>query len=159
MPDYTILVIDYEPRSIQKLSTLLRGAGYRVEVARDGLSGIEKFETVRPDLTLIEAMLPKKHGFEVCESIKKTPHGGSTPVVILTSVYKGRRYRWQARYQYGCDEYLERPVSDDSLLETVRRFLARSARAEAEESPDSPEPRPADTRPVHGKPPEVIPDP
>lgn len=125
MPDYTILVIDYEPRSIRQLTALFQGAGYRVEVARDGLAGIEAFRQIRPDLTLIEAMLPKKHGFEVCEAIKQTPHGEKTPVLILTSVYKGRRYRWQARNQYGCDDYLERPIEDQRLLETVSHFLAR----------------------------------
>jgi len=125
MPDPTILVIDYEPRSIGNLTRVLEGAGYVVEVARDGVNGIEKFEQLDPDLVLVEAMLPKKHGFEVCETIKNSARGRLTPVLIITAVYKGRRYRWQAKHQHGCDEYLEKPIEDERLLDTVRTFLAR----------------------------------
>jgi DNA-binding response OmpR family regulator len=159
MPDYTILIIDYEPRSIRQLSTLFRDAGFRVEVARDGLKGIDAFDELRPDLALIEAMLPKKHGFEVCEAIKQTPHGKKTPVLILTSVYKGRRYRWQARYQYHCDDYLERPIDDRQLLDTVSHHLARSGRPPVEPV-DVDEPvRPASSPIGDGKPRELTPDP
>jgi len=126
MPDYTILIVDYEPRSISKLTSLFTGAGYRVEVARDGIRAIEMFELLRPDLVVMEAMIPKKHGFETCETIKKTANGRVTPVVILTAVYKGRKYRWQARHQHRCDEFIEKPVSDDLLLDTVSRLLDRS---------------------------------
>ena len=133
MPDYTILIIDYEPRNIKKLTALFEQQGYRVEVAHDGFAGIDKFEKTRPDLTLVEAMLPRKHGFEVCETIKKTPHGRTSPVFIITAVYKGRRYRWQARHQYGCDEYIEKPISDEKLMELVNAALARRAAAAAPE--------------------------
>lgn len=133
MPDYTILIIDYEPRNIKKLTSLFEQEGFRVEVARDGYAGIDKFEKLRPDLTLVEAMLPRKHGFEVCEAIKRTPHGKNSSVFIITAVYKGRKYRWQARHQYGCDEYIEKPISDDKLLETVRASLARRSDAPAPE--------------------------
>ena len=129
MPDYTILLIDYDPGNLSKLTTLFEREGYRVEVARDGFTGIDKFEEVRPDLTLVEAMLPKKHGFEVCQTLKRTPHGKNAIVFIITAVYKGRKYRWQARYDYGCDQYIERPISDETLLETVRSALARRAEA------------------------------
>jgi DNA-binding response OmpR family regulator len=129
MPDYTILIIDYEPRSIRRLTELFVGAGYRVEVARDGVTGIHRFEEVRPDLTLVEAMLPKKHGFDVCLALKQTDHGSKSPVLIITAVYKGRNYRWQARNQYKCDRYIEKPVEDEQLLETVRAFLRRKPSA------------------------------
>jgi len=59
MPDYTILIVDYEPRSITKLTSLFNGAGYHVEVARDGLSAIDKFQLLRPDLVVMEAMIPR----------------------------------------------------------------------------------------------------
>jgi DNA-binding response OmpR family regulator len=126
MPDYKILVVDYEPRGLQQLREPLEKAGYTIRVAKDGLRAIEIFNETQPDLTVLEAMLPKKHGFEVCQEIKKTPHGTTTPVIIVTSVYKGRRYRTQALHHYGCDEYLEKPVPPDVLLETVRRLLERA---------------------------------
>jgi len=119
-----ILIIDYEPRGIKQLSDPLGGAGYEIVLAKDGLAGIEIFKRERPDLTLIEAMLPKKHGFEVCQELKRTDHGRQTPIVIVTSVYKGRKYRSQAIHQHGCDEYLEKPIPAERLLEVVGRLLA-----------------------------------
>jgi len=127
MPNYTILLIDYDPRSIEKLRTPLVMAGLRVEVAKDGLAGIKRFNELKPDLTLIEAMIPKKHGFEVCLELKKTPHGQSSAVLIITSVYKGRKYRTQAMHSYRCDEYLEKPITDESLVSIVKRHLPQRA--------------------------------
>ncbi len=142
MSNYTILLIDYDPRSTEQLSSSLAGAGYRVEVAEDGLAGIEAFSRVRPHLTLIEAMIPKKHGFEVCQELKRTSHGRQSAIVIMTAVYKGRKYRQNALHDYGCDEYLEKPFSDKLLLETVRKFCPAG---EAPAAPD-PEPEPAAAR-------------
>jgi len=124
MPNYTILIIDYDPRSIEALEAPLARAGFRVEVAHDGLAGVRRFHEIHPDVTLIEAMIPKKHGFEVCEELKASPHGQSAAVFIVTSVYKGRRYRYQAKKQHGCDEFLEKPVSPDELLEAVKKYVS-----------------------------------
>lgn len=123
MANYTILLIDYEPRSIESLSRPLQSAGYSIVTASDGIEGIEVFKRIRPDLVLIEAMIPKKHGFEVCQALRGTEHGEDVPIAILTAVYKGRKYRHQAIHNYKCNEYLEKPVGDDALVETVRRML------------------------------------
>ena len=124
-PGSKILIIDYEPRGIKQLEDPLTEAGFEVLVAKDGIVGVEVFHEERPDLVLIEAMLPKRHGFEVCGELKKTPHGQRTPVVIVTSVYKGRKYRSQATHQHHCDEYLEKPISPELLLDVVRRLLGQ----------------------------------
>ena len=123
MSNYTILLVDYEPKSIERTRLALKSAGYRVEVASDGLSGIEAFHRVRPDLVMIEAMIPKKHGFEVCQELKKTPLGKRTPIIVTTSVYKGRKYRNQACHLHGCDEYVEKPIDDQDLVTICRRLL------------------------------------
>lgn len=145
MANYTILIIDYEPRSIQKLRAPLEAAGYKVHVAQDGLAGIEAFNKLKPSLTMIEAMLPKKHGFEVCQELKQTPHGKATPILIITSVYKGRKYRTQALHQYGCNEYLEKPIDPEKLLSTIGALLPKPAvvappppTAEAQKRPATP---------------------
>ena len=75
MSDYTILLVDYDPDSAARLCRPLVRAGYRVEVATDGLAGISRFHELEPDLTLIEAMIPKKHGFEALV----LHHEGVTP--------------------------------------------------------------------------------
>ena len=123
MSNPTVLLIDYEPASIEQMKGPLLAAGYHVEVVFDGIAGLKAFKELKPDLVLIEAMIPKKHGFEVCQEIKKTPEGKNTPVVIATSIYKGRKYRNQALKNYGCDEYLEKPVAGEDLMAVCRRYL------------------------------------
>ena len=123
MANHTILIIDYEPRNVEAASHPLEKAGYKVATAADGVAGMKAFESLNPSLVLIEAMLPKKHGFEVCQELKSTPEGKNTPVAIITGVYKGRRYRTQATHLYNCDEYIEKPVEDTTLVEICRRLL------------------------------------
>ncbi len=123
MSNYTILLIDYEPKSIDRVRRPLMGIGYRVEVATDGISGIEAFHRLKPDLVMVEAMIPKKHGFEVCQEIKKSPQGKRTPVIITTSVYKGRKYRNQAFHLHGCDEYIEKPIDEEQVVVICRRMV------------------------------------
>jgi DNA-binding response OmpR family regulator len=123
MRHYTILLIDYEPRSIERTRRPLTDAGFVVHVATDGVTGLAAFLEKEPDLVILEAMLPKKHGFEVCQEIKRTAHGKRTPVFVQTAVYKGRKYRSQAMHIYGADEYLEKPYTEEFLIETVRTRL------------------------------------
>lgn len=132
MANHTILLIDYEPRSIERFRQPLTAAGYRVEIATDGIAGVEAFGRLNPDMVLVEAMIPKKHGFEVCQELKRTPHGRRTPIIITTGVYKGRKYRTQALHIYGCDEYIEKPIAAEQLLAIVDRFLAGSTPAARE---------------------------
>jgi TonB family protein len=144
MANYTILLIDYEPRSIERFREPLITAGYAIEIATDGVSGIEAFHRLNPDMVLVEAMIPKKHGFEVCQELKRTPHGRRTPVLITTGVYKGRKYRTQALHIYGCDEYIEKPIAPEQLLKIVGKFFGSAASAPAskaaESASSSPEP-------------------
>jgi len=118
-----VLIVDYDPRNIAALRELLSSNGYFVETATDGISAVDVFMKTRPDIVLLEAMIPKKHGFEVCQELKKTPEGKTTPVVIMTAVYKGRKYRTQAMHVHGCDEYVEKPCPPETLLEMVTRFV------------------------------------
>lgn len=135
MSNYTILVVDYEPRSLEVSRAPLAAAGFKVETAADGVAGLEAYNRIKPDLVLIEAMLPKKHGFEVCQTIKSSPAGKQTPVLITTAVYKGRKYRTQALHIYGCDDYVEKPIAPEALVELCRRFLKDSTPAAATAMP------------------------
>ena len=118
-----VLIVDYEPRALKSLSELLGKSGYVVDIARDGVAALTAFREGRPDIVLLEAMIPKKHGFEVCQEIKKSPQGKDTPVIIMTAVYKGRKHRTQAMHVHGCDEYVEKPCTPESMLEIVKRFV------------------------------------
>lgn len=132
MNNQKILLIDYDPASISKAVTPLTKAGYSVEVAKDGLSGLAAFERMKPALVLVEAMLPRKHGFEVCQEIKAKPDGKSTPVLITSAVCRGRKYRMDALQIYGCDEYIEKPIPDQDLLTLIGRLIEHAAEATEE---------------------------
>lgn len=133
-----VLLVDFDPRSIEALSKLLAGAGYTVEVRGDGLSAREAFEQLLPDVVVAEALLPKRNGFDLCRDIKRHPMGSQTPVVIATGVYRGRTYRNQALHVYGCDEFLEKPVPGAMLLDTLERLLGRVSFPTEAGSPLSP---------------------
>lgn len=119
------LVIDYEPRGIRQLREPLHDAGFDVHVVQDGLTGRRVFDHLAPDIVIVEAMLPKKNGFELCGELKDTAAGAGTPVVVVSSVYRGRKYRSQAIHHYGADEFLEKPVSPEALVETALRLIER----------------------------------
>jgi len=116
----TVLLIDYDPRSIARLRSLLTNAGYRTIIAHDGLAGIETFENDPPDLTLVQDLLPKKHGFEVCKHLKETKHGLRSAVLVLVSVRGGRARELR---QCKCDGFVRKPFEDEELLARVRAFL------------------------------------
>jgi TonB family protein len=117
-----ILIIDYDQSSMAALHQTLVKEGFEVSLACDGKSGWDKFEEEHPDLVLMEAMLSKIHGFELCERITKNPRR-KVPVFIMTAVYKDRIYRTEALRTYGATEYFEKPVDMPSFLAAVHGVL------------------------------------
>jgi len=123
MSDYTILIVDYDPRTIDSLREMLEQKGYHVEVASDGIQGIEAFGRIQPDLTLIEFMLPKKSGLEVCLELRSTPHGEKASIVIMSSRFRSRQYRSEARHQFRANEFVEKPIDHEKLAGVLDRHL------------------------------------
>lgn len=122
MPKPTVLLVDYDPKRIQATSRPFEAAGWAVEVARDGVAGVEAFGRVRPDVVFVEMMLPKRHGFEVCQELRRMRPDRKTAVYILGSTH-AERYRLQA-LGAGANDYLARPVPDERLLELCRDAFA-----------------------------------
>jgi DNA-binding response OmpR family regulator len=123
MTDYTILVVDYEPKMIESARATLEQAGYKVETASDGIAGIEAFQRIKPALTLIELMLPKKSGLEVCRELRQTEYGKDAPLVITGSRFRSRQYRNDARHTYKADDFIEKPISQETLLSLVEAMI------------------------------------
>jgi len=138
MPDYTILIVDYDPHTLEPLSKMLEEQGHRIEVAKDGIAAIEVFNRVHPDLTLIEFMLPKKSGLEVCLELRSTPHGKSLPIVIMSSRFRSRQYRSEARHRFRADEFIEKPIDHEKMTGLLERYL--STQTEVEIVVDAPPP-------------------
>jgi TonB family protein len=137
-----ILVIDYDQSSLQALHKGLTQEGFEVVLASDGQTGWEKFQSEKPDLVLMEAMLSKIHGFELCDRITKDPVH-KVPVFIMTGVYKDRVYRTEALRTYGASEYFEKPLDMPKFLASIHGVLT---------VPDiKPEAEPENGRPADGQ--------
>lgn len=117
----TVLLIDYSPRSISRIRTLLQATGYRVIVAHDAADGVVEFRNCMPELTLIQDLLPKGHGYEVCRELKDSEHGHRSPVILLTAPRSGGRRH--ELLQTRCDDFVEKPFTDEAFLAAVRKIL------------------------------------
>jgi len=127
-----ILVVHYDPRSLDRLRKTLEENDFEVKVARDGTSAMVSFLEDEPDLVLLEAMLPKVHGFEVCADLKKTRMGRQTPVLVMSTIYKGRKYRHEAIHTHGADDFIEMPLEDAQLVAILRRSIEGNSVPELE---------------------------
>ena len=134
-----ILVIDYDQNSLANLCQVLSAEGYQVETAADGQSGWDKFNKEDPDLVLMEAMLPKVHGFELCQRIT-SERDSQTTVFIMTGVYKDRVYRTEALRTYGACEYFEKPLRMHELLAAIEKAIGKSSPQDVPRGGRRPEP-------------------
>jgi DNA-binding response OmpR family regulator len=120
--DKKILLVDYDQRALDGLAALFEPVGFAVTTAMDGLSAWEKYQVERPDLVVLEAILPRLHGFDLTKRIVQDS-GGGVPVIIITGLYRGPQYRHEALTAFGAAEYMEKPVDEARLLQVVQDLL------------------------------------
>ena len=120
-----ILVVEDDPAILQGLVDLLEGEGFEVSVASDGARALKKYAARRPDLVLLDIMIPERSGYEVCKEIRRKDP--LTPIVMLTA--KGEEIDKVVGLEIGADDYIVKPFSVKELLARVRAALRR-ARAE-----------------------------
>jgi DNA-binding response OmpR family regulator len=119
----TILVVDDNPDNVEILRAFLESRGYAVAQAPDGRSALGKLEQVRPELVLLDVMMPGMDGWQVCRAIKNHPEfGAATRVVMVTA--KGAFEDKFEGLRSGADDYVVKPVDFKDLLEKVERNLA-----------------------------------
>ena len=135
MAEKKVLIIDYDAKSLEKISKLLKAHKFKPVTAADGQAGYAAFQAEKPDLVVIEAMLPKLHGFDLTQKISRETQG-RTPVILITSLYKGPKYREEALNALGASEYFEKPLDPEAFIAAVRRLLHDEDDFE-EELPDS----------------------
>jgi DNA-binding response OmpR family regulator len=123
----TVLVVDDEPEIRLLLQRSLEKHGYAVETAADGAEAVAKAEAIVPDLVLLDAMLPKVHGFEACQQIKASPRTRYVPVIMMTAIYRGWRFAQDARDTYGAEDYIEKPFRFDDVLRRIDVVLEATA--------------------------------
>lgn len=118
----TILVADDEPSILLSLQFLLQKAGYTVRIARDGEEVLRAVEESLPDLIILDAMMPARSGYDVCQLLRSTDRCRDVPIIMLTA--KGRDIDREKGMALGATDYVTKPFSTRDLVETVRRQLA-----------------------------------
>ncbi len=117
----TILVADDEPSIVLSLQVLLQKAGFEVRVARNGEEALQSVEAGAPDLILLDAMMPKRDGFDVCQSLRANPAYQNLPIIMLTA--RSRDVERQKGMALGATDYITKPFSTRDLVATVRKYL------------------------------------
>jgi DNA-binding response OmpR family regulator len=119
-----LLIIEDEPAMRMALVDCLNAEGYRVIVAENGQTGLDKAIAEKPDLIILDIMLPRLNGFAVCAELRRLGH--SEPVLMLTA--KGQVQDRVTGLDAGADDYLVKPFSTDELLARIRALLRRTGR-------------------------------
>jgi DNA-binding response OmpR family regulator len=117
----SILIADDEPNIIISLEFLLEQAGYRVRVVHDGQEALEAIEREVPDLVLLDVMMPRLSGFDVCQRIRENPAWQGVRVMMLTA--KGREVEISKGLALGADAYVTKPFATQELLAQIRAQL------------------------------------
>jgi two-component system phosphate regulon response regulator PhoB len=123
-----ILVVDDEPDALEVLGFKLKEAGYTPVFAADGLKAIAAVRIERPDLIVLDLMLPEIDGLEVCKILRRDPATASIPVIMLTA--KAAEMDRVLGLELGADDYVTKPYSPRELVLRIRKLLKRAKAAE-----------------------------
>ena len=119
-----ILVVDDEIYIVHILDFSLGMEGYEVITALDGEQALEKLRTEKPDLIVLDIMMPKLDGYEVCKTIKANPETAHIPVILLSA--KGRNVDQKLGFDVGADDYITKPFSPRKLVERINQLLGQT---------------------------------
>jgi DNA-binding response OmpR family regulator len=129
-----ILLVDDDPDILDAISMILESQGYQVVTARDGVEGLASLRAEKPALMILDLLMPKMDGFAVCKELQDSRWAKyrDIPILILTSVREEasrRRYELETGLELDVDDYVEKPVSPDILLERVGRLIKKKEKA------------------------------
>jgi DNA-binding response OmpR family regulator len=122
----SILVVDDETDILQLVSNALKGYGHQVLTATRGLEALQLIKAEKPDLIILDAMLPEVHGFEICRKVKESKRFQNTPVLMISAIYRGWRIAADIEALYGVDVFLEKPFRVAELRRRVTALLANA---------------------------------
>ncbi|MGH9245640.1 MAG: response regulator [Acidimicrobiales bacterium] len=126
-PNNTVLLVEDEESFVEALTLGLTREGFRVKTARDGAEALSLFEAVRPDLVLLDVMLPKVSGIDVCRELRKRSR---VPIIMVTA--KGAEIDTVVGLEVGADDYVTKPYRLRELVARMRAVMRRSPHAEPE---------------------------
>jgi len=131
-----VLIIEDDEDFLEPIKTVLEKNNFTVYTALDGEEGLEKVEKVKPDLIILDIMLPKKDGYAVCHSLKENETYAHIPILILTSLGLKSEGKFGAELLakgHKADEYLEKPVDPQILVEKVHNLIRKASIEETKE--------------------------
>ena len=120
-----VLIVDDEPNIVTALDYLLQRNGYEVRIASNGDEALHQMEAFAPDLVLLDVMMPKKSGYEVCTRIRERPDWRHIKIVMLSA--KGREAEVNKGLSMGADLYVTKPFSTRELMAKIKELLDRDA--------------------------------
>jgi two-component system alkaline phosphatase synthesis response regulator PhoP len=124
-----ILVVDDEIYIVHILDFSLGIEGYEVMTALDGEQALAKVAQDRPDLIVLDIMMPKLDGYETCKALKQNPATHDIPVILLSA--KGRNVDQKIGFEVGADDYITKPFSPRKLVERINAILGQTSRQDA----------------------------
>ncbi len=125
-----ILLVDDEPDILDFVGYNLKAEGYKVHTASSGRSGVSKAREVKPDLILLDVMMPEMDGIEACDHIRRLPGLEHTIIAFLTA--RGEDYSQVAGFEAGADDYITKPVKPKVLMSRIKALLRRRPAPEQE---------------------------
>ncbi|MCU7812770.1 MAG: response regulator [Candidatus Thiodiazotropha sp. (ex Notomyrtea botanica)] len=116
-----ILIVDDEPNIVLSVEFLMKRSGYDVVTAMDGQQALDLLAEVKPDLMILDVMMPRKNGFEVCTEVRADQQFLKLPILMLSA--KGREAEVKKGLSMGADAYITKPFSTHELVEKVSELL------------------------------------
>jgi two-component system, OmpR family, alkaline phosphatase synthesis response regulator PhoP len=120
-----VLIVDDEPNIVAALEYLLQKQGYAVKIAANGEQALAQLDAFKPDLVLLDVMMPKVSGYEVCQRMRAQPQWRHIKIVMLSA--KGREVEVSKGMSLGADLYVTKPFSSTELVATIGNLLAGTA--------------------------------
>jgi twitching motility two-component system response regulator PilH len=120
-PMSTVLVVEDSIPQREMITDLLRGIGLEVTVASDGMEALEQIQSHRPDMVVLDIVMPRMNGYELCRRLKADPSTQSMPVVLCSS--KGEEFDRYWGMKQGADAYIAKPFQPTELVGTVKQLL------------------------------------
>lgn len=117
----TVLVVEDSVTQRQMITDLLRGSGLDVTVAGDGVEALEQIQGQHPDIVVLDIVMPRMNGYEVCRRLKADPKTQHVPVVMCSS--KGEEFDRYWGMKQGADAYIAKPFQPTELVGTVKQLL------------------------------------
>ncbi len=121
-----VLIVDDDPDLVETVSMMLENKGYEVGKAYDGIEGEEAIKKRRPDVLILDVMMPRKNGYELCKELKSNKWTQDIPIVLLTAVGEAvpsTTYSHAEGMATEAEDYIPKPVDAKTLVEAVERLL------------------------------------